>query len=215
MANNHSNTSTLYDGNGNPIPLVVTVGGAPTGTVFNGGSGFHVTHDGAEGPSVFLFATESGVIRGWNPNVPMPAPSTKAFRMVDMRSDGAIFKGLAIAPTSGGDRLYATDFHNGRVDVFDERFHLVDMPGAFEDPNIPAGYAPVRDPERRQQDRRHLREAGRRRRGRRGGRRLRVRRHVRQVGEVAPADRFDGCARRAVGYRDGLPTTSASSAAIC
>ena len=142
VANNHSNTSTLYDGNGNPIPLVVTVGGAPTGTVFNGGSGFLVTHNGAEGPSVFLFATESGVIRGWNPNVPMPAPSTKAFRMVDMRSDGAIFKGLAIAPTVGGDRLYATDFHNGKVDVFNERFHLVNMPGAFEDPNIPAGYAP-------------------------------------------------------------------------
>jgi len=120
----------------------VTVGGAPTGTVFNGGSGFQVKHNGAEGPSVFLFATESGVIRGWNPNVPMPAPSTKAFRMVDMRSDGAIFKGLAIAPTSGGDRLYATDFHNGKVDVFNERFQLVNMPGAFEDPNIPAGYAP-------------------------------------------------------------------------
>ena len=46
VANNHSNTSTLYDGNGNPIPLVVTVGGAPTGTVFNGGSGFHVSTTG-------------------------------------------------------------------------------------------------------------------------------------------------------------------------
>jgi uncharacterized protein (TIGR03118 family) len=82
------------------------------------------------------------VIRGWNPNVPAPAPSTKAFRVVDMRSDNAIFKGLAIAPTANGDRLYATDFHNGKVDVFNERFHLVNMPGAFEDPNIPDGYAP-------------------------------------------------------------------------
>jgi uncharacterized protein (TIGR03118 family) len=142
VANNHSDTSTLYDGNGNPIPLVVKVGGGPTGTVFNGGSGFHVKHNGAEGPSVFLFATESGVIRGWNPNVPMPAPSTTAFKVADLTSEGAIFKGLAIASTNRGDRLYATDFHNGKVDVFNGQFHLVHMPGAFEDPTIPAGYAP-------------------------------------------------------------------------
>ncbi len=142
VANNHSDTSTLYDGSGNRIPLVVTVAGAPTGAVFNGGSGFIVKHAGASGPSVFLFATESGVLRGWNPNVPMPAPSTTAFKVADLTSEGAIFKGLAIAPTSGGDRLYATDFHNGKVDVFNQRFQLVHMPGAFEDPTIPAGYAP-------------------------------------------------------------------------
>ena len=144
VANNHSNTSTLYDGTGTKIPLTVTVNGAPTGAVFNGGTGFQVSHKGASGPSVFLFDTESGVIRGWNPNVgPMPAPSTKAFRVVDMRSDNAIFKGLAIASTANhGDRLYATDFHNGKVDMFDEQFNPVDIKGAFQDPNIPKGYAP-------------------------------------------------------------------------
>jgi len=142
VANNHSNTSTLYDGTGTPLPLVVSVAGAPTGTVFNGGTGFQVSHDGVSEPALFLFDTESGVIRAWNPNVPAPAPSTKAFRVVDMRSDDAIFKGLAIAPTAHGDRLYATDFHNAKVDVFNERFHRVTMSGAFEDPNIPAGYAP-------------------------------------------------------------------------
>jgi len=142
VANNHSNTSTLYDGSGSAIPLVVRVAGAPTGTVFNGGTGFVVKHKGASGAALFLFDTESGVIRGWNPNVPAPAPSTKAFRVVDMRSQNAIFKGLAIAPTAHGDRLYATDFHNGKVDVFNQRFQLVHMPGAFEDPNIPDGYAP-------------------------------------------------------------------------
>jgi len=142
VANNHTNTSTLYDGSGNAIPLVVKVAGAPTGAVFNGGTGFQVSHNSATAPALFLFDTESGVIRAWNPNVPPPAPSTKAFRVVDMRSEHAIFKGLAIAPTAHGDRLYATDFHNAKVDVFNERFHLVNMPGAFEDPNIPSGYAP-------------------------------------------------------------------------
>jgi len=143
VANNHSNTSTLYDGSGTKIPLTVTVNGDPTGAVFNGGTGFVVSHKGASGPSLFLFDGEAGVIRGWNPNVPAPAPSTRAFRVVDMRSDDAIFKGLAIASTThGGDRLYATDFHNGQVDMFDEQFQPVHFPGAFQDPTIPRGYAP-------------------------------------------------------------------------
>ena len=140
VANNHSNTSTLYDGSGNAIPLVVKVGGAPTGTVFNGGSGFRVSkHGGDRGQSLFLFATESGVIRGWNPNVPHAGAVDQGVPVVDMRSDGAIFKGLAIASTSGGDHLYATDFHNGKVDVFNERFHLVNMAGRVRGPEHPRG----------------------------------------------------------------------------
>jgi uncharacterized protein (TIGR03118 family) len=142
VANNASETSTLYDCDGNPQPLVVKVLGAPTGTVFNGGSGFVVSHKGESGPSLFLFAGETGTIRGWNPNVPAPAPSTTAFKVVDMSDQGAIFKGLAIASTAAGDRLYATDFHNGRVDVFDENFDSVHVAGAFRDPNLPAGYGP-------------------------------------------------------------------------
>ncbi len=142
VANNGTNTSTLYDGDGNPIPLVVKVGGAPTGTVFNGGSGFVVSHDGASGPSLFLFSTEKGTIRGWNPAVPPPAPSGLSFKVADRSDVGAIYTGLAIATTAAGGRLYATDFHNARVDVFDESFNLVTTAGAFTDPGIPAGYAP-------------------------------------------------------------------------
>jgi uncharacterized protein (TIGR03118 family) len=142
VANNGTDTSTLYDGAGTPLPLIVNVAGAPTGTVFNGGSGFLVTHQGVSAPSVFLFATEGGQIRGWNPGVVPPAPSTKAYKVVDLSGDGAIFKGLAIASTATGGRLYATDFHNGRVDVFDESFGQINDPGAFQDPNLPAGYGP-------------------------------------------------------------------------
>ena len=77
VANNGTDTSTLYDGTGTPIPLVVDVKGAPTGTVFNGGPGFVVSHNGDSGPALFMFATESGTIRGWNPGVPGPAQSTQ------------------------------------------------------------------------------------------------------------------------------------------
>ena len=76
-ANNGSDTSTLYMGDGSKVPLIVEVKGAPTGTVFNGSTDFVVSRRD-HGPSVFLFATESGTILGWNPAVPPPPPSTKA-----------------------------------------------------------------------------------------------------------------------------------------
>jgi len=57
-------------------------------------------------------------------------------------ASGAIYKGLAIATTSAGPRLYATDFHNGRVDVWDGSWNLVNPTSSFVDPSIPAGYAP-------------------------------------------------------------------------
>jgi uncharacterized protein (TIGR03118 family) len=56
----------------------------------------------------------------------------------DRSSGGAIYKGLATV----ADRLYATDFHNGRVDVFDASFAPVSLPGAFSDATIPKGFAP-------------------------------------------------------------------------
>ncbi|QYD71993.1 TIGR03118 family protein [Paraburkholderia edwinii] len=38
--------------------------------------------------------------------------------------------------------LYATDFHNNKIDVFDRTFTKVAMPGGFRDPSLPAGFAP-------------------------------------------------------------------------
>jgi uncharacterized protein (TIGR03118 family) len=141
VADNETNVSTLYDGDGNAIPLVVAVPGAPTGAVFNGGPGFVVSHNGSSGPSVFLFSSEAGKIWGWNPGVPQPAPSTRAFFVAGRAFAGAVYKGLAIAESSQGTLLYATDFHNGRVDAFDETFTRV-LKHRFVDPNIPNGFSP-------------------------------------------------------------------------
>jgi uncharacterized protein (TIGR03118 family) len=132
-ANNGSNTSTLYSGTGSKIALTVTVAGAPTGTVFNGSAAdFVISQNGKSGAARFLFATEGGTIMGWSPTVNGAAAVTA----VDRSSSGAIYKGLATT----GDKLYATDFHNGHVDVFDASFNPV--PGGFTDPKVPAGYAP-------------------------------------------------------------------------
>src|SRR3954471_24328525 len=73
VANNATNTSTLYDAAGTPfplppaMPLVVTVPGAPTGTVFYGGTQFPVSNGTATVPAKFIFATEGGTIEGWPP----------------------------------------------------------------------------------------------------------------------------------------------------
>src|SRR5919205_1811756 len=129
VADNQTSVSTLYNADGTARSLVVSVPNNPTGAVSNTGSSFVV----GSGPALFLFATEEGKLLGWNPSV-----GTTAQVVADKSGEGAVFKGLAIA----GDRLYATDFHNGKVDVFDGSFGDVNTPGAFVDPSIPAGYAP-------------------------------------------------------------------------
>ena len=66
----------------------------------------------------------------------------KSTAQVKFSSHSAVFKGLTMASTRFGTFLYATDFHNGRVDVFNSRFHLVHLFGSFRDRHLPRGYAP-------------------------------------------------------------------------
>ena len=137
ISDNGTDVSTLYRGSdGLPFPpgapLVVNVHNAPTGTVFNPTTGFALP---TGGKALFLFDTEEGKVLGWN-----GAQGTNAVVVADL-GDGAIYKGLAIADTADGPRIYAADFHNARVDVFDGSFGLVPNSG-FVDPALPSGYAP-------------------------------------------------------------------------
>jgi uncharacterized protein (TIGR03118 family) len=138
VADNHADVSTLYRADGTSPGLVVQVAGGPTGAVANGGTHFVVHNGSASGAARFLFASEDGKIRGWSPAV----LAAEAVVGTDRSSVDANYKGLAIASTAGGDFLYAADFHNARVDVFDGGFGLVDSPGTFVDPRVPTGYAP-------------------------------------------------------------------------
>jgi uncharacterized protein (TIGR03118 family) len=132
VADNGTSVSTLYNGDGVKQGLTVIVGidSGPTGTVFNGGSGFQVTNGTTSAAARFIFDGEDGVLRGWAPSV----DGTHAL-VAAMGDPGAIFKGLAIAD----NKLYAADFHNNEVAVFDSTWHLVDR---FTDPGLPNGYAP-------------------------------------------------------------------------
>jgi uncharacterized protein (TIGR03118 family) len=134
-ANNGSSTSTLYSGVGAKVPLTVSVPGGPTGTVFNGSAAdFVVSQSGKSGAARFLFATKSGMILGWTPAV----NGTAAVVGADRSSAGALYTGLATA----SDRLYAADFHNARVNVFDASFKPVASSGGFKDSKVAKGFAP-------------------------------------------------------------------------
>jgi uncharacterized protein (TIGR03118 family) len=134
VSDNGTDKSTLYRGSdGAKQALVVSVPGGPTGTVFNPTSGFALP---TGGKALFLFDGEDGIIRGWN-----GAQGTTSIVVKDRSDVDAIYKGLAIADTSNGPRLYAADFHNARIDVLDGSFGLVPNSG-FEDPSLPKGFAP-------------------------------------------------------------------------
>ncbi|MFZ3167372.1 MAG: TIGR03118 family protein [Candidatus Methanoperedens sp.] len=145
VADNGMGVSTVYNGNGTPFPvgnpLVVTVPGldnnsaTPTGIVANIESVFNIT---AGNPAKFVFVTEDGTISAWNPNV----DPTKAILMVNNSPD-AVYKGVTIDNDSNGTFLYAANFRQGRIDVFDTDFKPVTMDmSAFVDSQIPAGFAP-------------------------------------------------------------------------
>jgi uncharacterized protein (TIGR03118 family) len=145
-----SNYSSLYDGNGNSpassgygnAPAYVTIpAGAsgtagPTGIVYNPTAGFAMP--GTSAAATFLFDTLGGSIEGWtmsvNPSsavVIYNSPSAATFTGLTMGTDG-----------NGNDYLYAADFRNGKIEVFNSAFAPVTAGFSFYDAAIPAGYAP-------------------------------------------------------------------------
>jgi len=138
VADNGTSLSTLYNGAGVKQGLVVKVGldvppdSAPTGIVFNGGGAFMVSNGGPSASAIFIFDAEDGGIYGWNPTV---AGTTAVPAPIEQPPGEQIYKGLAIA----NNMLFATDFHNGVVDVFNSSWDLVNQ---FSDPFIPRGFAP-------------------------------------------------------------------------
>lgn len=128
-------SSTLYSGDGRKQLLDVRVDGGPTGVVYYGGRGFRIRGGGREDSARFIYACEDGMIRAWAATVPT-GWSDRAVVAVDDVAQGALFRGLALS----GERLYATDFHNAKVVVWDSAWHRLALP--FRDPKIPSWYAP-------------------------------------------------------------------------
>ena len=172
ISDNATGLSTLYNGAGAKQPLVVTIPqadpnnkntplGTPTGTIANSSQTDFLLAPGK--PSLFLFSTIEGTIAGWNPTVAVTLgaapPSTHAVTVIKT-SDGSSYTGLTSAFIDGKRFLYAANFTKGRVDVYHNAFHLVDLSkqhfnedsadhdnghsakNSFADENLPHNYVP-------------------------------------------------------------------------
>jgi uncharacterized protein (TIGR03118 family) len=146
VANNATGVATFYDRAGDVLPQVVAIPKAPvepsgphgpTGVVYNPTSEFVISEDGRSAPATFLFASRDGTLSGWNPAV----DPNKAILVVDNSAEApsrADYTGLVIAQNSHGQNvLYAADFHNNKIDMFDGGFHSL---GSFTDAVVPAQY---------------------------------------------------------------------------
>ena len=140
--------ATFYSSSGHVLPQTITVpgsaspvpdevlgigpGGHPTGVVFNPTNDFVISENGKSAPARLIFDSIDGTISGWNPAV----DPTHAILLQDTFAAGkpAVFTGLEMAQNSKGQNvLYATDFLNNRVDMFDGKFNLI---GSFTDPSV-------------------------------------------------------------------------------
>jgi uncharacterized protein (TIGR03118 family) len=146
VADNATGVSTEYSAAGQiigtpvtiPTPPGVTPPSAPNGNVFNTTNDFVISHDGKSAPATVIFSSENGTIVGFNPAV----DPNEGILEADLSQSGAVFKTLTAGSVNGANYVYASDFHNGTVDVFNGQFQLVHLSGSFTDPNIPAGFAP-------------------------------------------------------------------------
>jgi uncharacterized protein (TIGR03118 family) len=128
----------------NPGLSHITIpGGLPTGTVANPSTtDFVLPGACAAAPcsARFLFASITGNITGWNPNAPA-AGSTTA--VIAASHSGHVYTGLAVSNLAAGNFLYAADFANNNIDVFNNNFVLqAEASFPFTDPSIPAGFNP-------------------------------------------------------------------------
>jgi uncharacterized protein (TIGR03118 family) len=155
VSDNATGVATLYNGPGAKQSLVVTIPpadpnntktGAPTGTVSNNSPTDFLLAAGEA--AVFIFATADGTIAAWNPNAALAQgaapPSTHAVTVVKT-TDGSAYTGLTTGFIENKPYLYAANFAKGRVDVYDNAFHTVDLRGEkepFVDDFLPADFVP-------------------------------------------------------------------------
>ncbi len=149
ISDNNAGVTTLYDASGNPIslgcspaimippPSGASGSGTPTGVVFNGTSDFVVSQNSASAPARFLFATEDGTLAGWSPGVDVCnailAADNSAPGGADGSTLGAVYKGLANGNNGSGNFIYATNFRDGVVEMYDGTFTFMK---SFTDPGI-------------------------------------------------------------------------------
>jgi uncharacterized protein (TIGR03118 family) len=129
---NGSGSAQLFDEDGHRKKSVLLGVDDPTGVVFNGTKGF-------KGDDL-IFASESGIIVGMQ-----DGGSTVTSRF--SANDAANYKGLAVTTSHGMPRLFAADFHGGKVDILDGDYNAIDansdgLRDVLQDPTPHPGFGP-------------------------------------------------------------------------
>jgi uncharacterized protein (TIGR03118 family) len=138
FANNGTSTSQLYGGDiaGSVFKknaLTVSVNTTlPTGITSNATSDFVITSGGGTGPARFIFSSINGNITAWRAGESAIIAASKP---------GHVYTGLAFGNATA-NYLYAADFANGTIDVFNTSFTLTTLTGTFVDPTMPATFHP-------------------------------------------------------------------------
>jgi len=143
IANNATGTITNYNLFGKKLSNIINVPStnnnksSPTDIVINYSNGFLITQNSLSVPSYMIIATENGTICGYNPQI----DPINAITIINNSSTNAVYTGLILVK----NYLYATDFHNKKIDVFDSNFSL-NSNFQFIDTSIinqiPADFAP-------------------------------------------------------------------------
>jgi uncharacterized protein (TIGR03118 family) len=170
IADNNAGVSTLYDGNGTIVSLVVTIPcppkagqgsscpqfSSPTGLVWNPTTNAKTAFlvPGTTSPAEFIWSSEDGTISAWAGGLANPDEAVLAVdnSVTPDAKSGAVYKGLAFGINENlGPLLFATNFRAGTIDVFAPNqdssgnglaYKPATTDGGFSDPGIPAGYAP-------------------------------------------------------------------------
>jgi uncharacterized protein (TIGR03118 family) len=153
VANNAKPLATLYRGGVGNGPLVINaelprvgivppesvvpIGTLATGVVANSSNSFpaSLTPTSPAAPAKFIFVTLNGAINAWQPAMGNTATVQKFI-------PGHKYTGVTIGNNGSADLLYAADFENGKIDVFDGNYNPTTLSGNFTDTAVLSGYHP-------------------------------------------------------------------------
>jgi uncharacterized protein (TIGR03118 family) len=140
VANNASRTVQLIDAVfGQPRLTFVVPAVGPTGIVANHQPGAFVIRDSVlhrAFSAAVIVAAQDGSLSAWSPFV-------DTLSAVVVSSDpAASYTGLATGSVGDTTFLYAANFAEGKIEVYDSRFEEAALPDSFFDPTLPLGYTP-------------------------------------------------------------------------
>jgi uncharacterized protein (TIGR03118 family) len=120
-----------------PVSPTDMIRSMPTGIASDGGGVFGPV----SAPFQYVLVTQDGTISGFSiPNGVAPAQATL---VRDDSAAGAVYTALALLhPDCCAPFVAVANFNDGLIHTFTSTFDLLAGPGSFQDPNLPAGYAP-------------------------------------------------------------------------